>query len=83
MVTFKAIVAVLAVIAIFFLVGDLKVSLRPFKVSMDSWELATGWLLIGMGVIMIGAFYKYEGYKEGKKEAHEVYRSYLMDTDND
>lgn len=63
-------------LALFFIIGGLEITFKPFSISMPYWYRSVGWLLITIGVatLIIGerndAYIK--GFKKGLDRGSEI-----------
>jgi len=65
----KILFNILVPIATLLYIGGLQVSFSPFSVSLPKWILSLGWLFLGIGFILIMAYFQHEGWKDGYTEA--------------
>ena len=73
----KLAIGIIISILWFLFLGNTRITLNPFSVSMEYWERAVGWILIclGIAILTIGAFRK--GKTDGQNEVLDALNEYV------
>ncbi len=79
----KTAIYIIVLIAMVLWVGDLKITLNPFTIKLQAWQMLLAWLLILIGAVIIGyggykKAYKI-GYNEAMNDAYEVIEEVLTE----
>jgi hypothetical protein len=61
----KLTLAIVALIAVFFWMGDTSITLKPFSFKVANWSGAIGYLLFVSGYVLLMS----SSYREGRKDA--------------
>lgn len=56
------------VISFLLYLGNLRITLYPFSISMENWKSSLGILLIFIGFLLVGIDIHLDGYKEGSED---------------
>lgn len=61
----KVIISILIYVVAFLFLSDIKITYKPFTVSLPNWVYAAGFFLILIGVMVIG----YNSFRKGYNKA--------------
>ncbi len=68
----KYIILTAIIIAAMLYIGDFKLSLSPFSISMPGWKLAVGWLFLWLAYLLWFGHWYGKGYERGLKRGAEI-----------
>lgn len=59
-------------LAIFCIVGEIKITFNPFSISMPCWYRSVGWFLIWFGAILLVVGEQNNAYKRGYEQGYKT-----------